>query len=167
MVSESDIAEARRKALRNGEEDPVAVAQRYLNVYRQMHIFSEEKKESFDQSIDRSASRLDGDIRNLRDTISTALNSINSSNMEQMDYFYKKLASFENTVNNRQLDMLNVMNARLKEISEGNAIAFKDISEKTEKLTLKIRSDMDRIRVDNNQKLDEDEEIITYTSLSP
>ena len=112
-------------------------------------------KESFDQSIDRSSSHLDGDIRNLRDTISTALNSINSSNMEQMDYFYKKLASFENTVNNRQLDMLNAMNARLKEISEGNAIAFKDISEKTEKLTLQIRSDMDRIRVDNNQKLDE------------
>ena len=51
MVSESDIAEARRKALRNGEEDPVAVAQRYLNVYRQMHIFSAEKKESFDQSL--------------------------------------------------------------------------------------------------------------------
>ena len=90
-------------------------------------------KESFDQSIDRSSSRLDGDIRNLRDTISTALNSINSSNMEQMDYFYKKLASFENTVNNRQLDMLYAMNARLKEISEGNTIAFKDISEKTEK----------------------------------
>ena len=51
MVSESVIAEARRKALRNGEEDPVAVAQRYLNVYRQMHIFSQEKKDEFDQSL--------------------------------------------------------------------------------------------------------------------
>ena len=30
--------------LRNGEEDPLTVAQRYLNVYRQMHIFSKEKK---------------------------------------------------------------------------------------------------------------------------
>ena len=51
MVSESVIAEARRKALRNGEEDPVAVAQRYLNVYRQMHIFSQERKDEFDQSL--------------------------------------------------------------------------------------------------------------------
>lgn len=51
MVSEAVIAEARRKALRNGEEDPVAVAQRYLNVYRQMHIFSQEKKDEFDQSL--------------------------------------------------------------------------------------------------------------------
>ena len=51
MVSEAEIAEARRKAIRNGEEDPVTVAQRYLNVYRQMHIFSEEKKEEFDKSL--------------------------------------------------------------------------------------------------------------------
>ena len=51
MVSESDIAEARRKALRNGEEDPVTVAQRYLNVYRQMHIFTPERKAAFDQSL--------------------------------------------------------------------------------------------------------------------
>ena len=51
MVSEAEIAEARRKALRNGEEDPVAVAQRYLNVYRQMHIFTPEKKSEFDQSL--------------------------------------------------------------------------------------------------------------------
>ena len=51
MVSEADIAEARRKALRNGEEDPVTVAQRYLNVYRQMHIFTEEKKDEFDKSL--------------------------------------------------------------------------------------------------------------------
>ena len=51
MVSEAEIAEARRKALRNGEEDPITVAQRYLNVYRQMHIFSQERKEEFDKSI--------------------------------------------------------------------------------------------------------------------
>lgn len=51
MVSEADIAEARRKALRNGEEDPLTVAQRYLNVYRQMHIFSQERKDEFDKSL--------------------------------------------------------------------------------------------------------------------
>ena len=37
---ELDITtEARRKAQRNGEEDPVVVAQRFLNIYRQIHIF--------------------------------------------------------------------------------------------------------------------------------
>ena len=51
MISEADIAEARRKALRNGEEDPVTIAQRYLNIYRQLHIFSDERKEAFDQSL--------------------------------------------------------------------------------------------------------------------
>lgn len=51
MVSEADIAEARRKALRNGEEDPITIAQRYLNIYRQLHIFPPERKESFDQSL--------------------------------------------------------------------------------------------------------------------
>ena len=35
-------SEARRKAQRNGEEDPVVVAQRFLNIYRQLHIFNPE-----------------------------------------------------------------------------------------------------------------------------
>lgn len=46
-----DINEARRKAMRNGEEDPVVVAQRYLNIYRQMHIFPPERKEAFDKML--------------------------------------------------------------------------------------------------------------------
>lgn len=49
--NEELIAEARRKALRNGEEDPVVVAQRYLNIYRQMHIFSPERKEAFNKML--------------------------------------------------------------------------------------------------------------------
>ncbi len=44
-------AEARRKAQRNGEEDPVVVAQRFLNIYRQLHIFPPEKKEAFNQML--------------------------------------------------------------------------------------------------------------------
>ena len=52
MVGEIDRAnEARRKALRNGEEDPVVVAQRFLNIYRQMHIFSPERKEAFNKML--------------------------------------------------------------------------------------------------------------------
>ena len=44
-------SEARRKAQRNGEEDPVVVAQRFLNIYRQIHIFSAEKKEAFNKML--------------------------------------------------------------------------------------------------------------------
>ena len=51
MAIEIDTTEARRKALRNGEEDPVVVAQRFLNIYRQMHIFSAERKEAFNQML--------------------------------------------------------------------------------------------------------------------
>lgn len=52
MAGELDKAtEARRKALRNGEEDPIVVAQRFLNIYRQMHIFSPERKEAFDKML--------------------------------------------------------------------------------------------------------------------
>ena len=49
---ELDITtEARRKAQRNGEEDPVVVAQRFLNIYRQIHIFNSEKKNSFNKML--------------------------------------------------------------------------------------------------------------------
>ena len=52
MALESDkTTEARRKALRNGEEDPVVVAQRFLNIYRQMHILSPERKEGFNKML--------------------------------------------------------------------------------------------------------------------
>lgn len=44
-------AEARRKAQRNGEEDPVVVAQRFLNIYRQIHIFNAEKKAAFNKML--------------------------------------------------------------------------------------------------------------------
>ena len=52
MVLENDkTTEARRKAMRNGEEDPLVVAQRFLNIYRQMHIFSPERKEAFNKML--------------------------------------------------------------------------------------------------------------------
>lgn len=52
MVLESDkTTEARRKAMRNGEEDPLIVAQRFLNIYRQMHIFSPERKDAFNKML--------------------------------------------------------------------------------------------------------------------
>ena len=44
-------SEARRKAQRNGEEDPVVIAQRFLNIYRQIHIFNAEKKAAFNKML--------------------------------------------------------------------------------------------------------------------
>lgn len=44
-------SEARRKAQRNGEEDPFIVAQRFLNIYRQIHIFNNEKKQAFNKML--------------------------------------------------------------------------------------------------------------------
>lgn len=51
MLEQDRTSEARRKAQRNGEEDPVIVAQRFLNIYRQLHIFSAEKKEAFNKML--------------------------------------------------------------------------------------------------------------------
>ena len=52
MVTETNrTTEARRKALRKGDEDPVVVAQRYLNIYRQMHILSGERREAFNKML--------------------------------------------------------------------------------------------------------------------
>jgi len=40
-----------RKPQQNGEEDPIVVAQRFLNIYRQIHIFNAEKKQAFNQML--------------------------------------------------------------------------------------------------------------------
>lgn len=51
MVEVDKTAEARRRAQRAGEEDPLIVAQRFLNIFRQLHIFSEEKKTVFNNML--------------------------------------------------------------------------------------------------------------------
>lgn len=50
-LEDDNTSDLRRKAMRNGEEDPFTVAQRYLNIYRQIHIFSPERKASFDKMV--------------------------------------------------------------------------------------------------------------------
>ena len=37
---------------RKNEEDPILIAQRFLNIYRQMHIFNKQKQDEFDKVID-------------------------------------------------------------------------------------------------------------------
>ncbi len=52
MLDEKLAKELRKtKKQREGEEDPVLVAQRFLNIYRQLHIFDESKKVSFNQML--------------------------------------------------------------------------------------------------------------------
>ena len=60
-LEDDNSSDLRRKAMRNGEEDPFTVAQRYLNIYRQIHIFSPERKASFDKMI----LELSPEIRNI------------------------------------------------------------------------------------------------------
>ncbi|MBQ8660845.1 MAG: hypothetical protein IJ482_00770 [Alphaproteobacteria bacterium] len=61
MAEIDKAAEARRKAQRNGEEDPVVIAQRFLNIYRQIHIFTPERKAAFNKML----LELPADIRGL------------------------------------------------------------------------------------------------------
>ncbi len=51
MVEQSTVAERRRKKQKDGEEDPISVAQRFLNIYRQLHIFSADKKAAFNKML--------------------------------------------------------------------------------------------------------------------
>lgn len=52
MVEIDKAAEFRRlKKQHDGEEDPVIIAQRFLNIFRQLHIFSAEKKEGFNKML--------------------------------------------------------------------------------------------------------------------
>lgn len=52
VVEIDKAAEFRKlKKQHDGEEDPIIIAQRFLNIFRQLHIFSAEKKKSFDQML--------------------------------------------------------------------------------------------------------------------
>ena len=44
-------ANAEFKGKHNDEEDPILVAQRYLNIYHQIHIFNKTRQEEFDKSL--------------------------------------------------------------------------------------------------------------------
>lgn len=43
--------EIRKRKKYNGEEDPIVIAQRFLNIFRQLHIFSDERKTAFDKML--------------------------------------------------------------------------------------------------------------------
>lgn len=62
-VAETDIRTIKRP--RNGEEDPIIIAQRFLNIFRQLHIFSEEKKESFNKMLLEQPAEIRGALRSL------------------------------------------------------------------------------------------------------
>ena len=51
MIDANATAERRRKKQKDGEEDPISVAQRFLNIYRQLHIFSDDKKDAFNKML--------------------------------------------------------------------------------------------------------------------
>ena len=50
-MEQSVTVENRRKSQRNGEEDPIVIAQRFLNIYRQIHIFNSQKKSEFNKML--------------------------------------------------------------------------------------------------------------------
>ncbi len=50
-MKEDIVLDARKKAKHNGDEDPLVIAQRFLNIYRQIHIFSPDKKEAFNEMV--------------------------------------------------------------------------------------------------------------------
>ena len=58
-----ESAEFGRK--KKNEEEPILVAQRFLNIYRQMHIFNKERQEQFDDML----LALPSDIRILLSTL--------------------------------------------------------------------------------------------------
>ena len=62
-VAETEIRTIKRP--RNGEEDPIIIAQRFLNIFRQLHIFSEEKKESFNKMLLEQPAEIRGALRSL------------------------------------------------------------------------------------------------------
>lgn len=63
MADQEELEKIRKlkKQQRNGEEDPVIVAQRFLNIFRQLHIFSGERKEAFNKMV----MELSPDIRSM------------------------------------------------------------------------------------------------------
>ena len=44
-----NLSDAEFGSNKDGEEAPILVAQRYLNIFRQVHIFNKEKRDKFDE----------------------------------------------------------------------------------------------------------------------
>ena len=46
-----NLSDAEFGSNKDGEEAPILVAQRYLNIFRQVHIFNKEKRDKFDDEL--------------------------------------------------------------------------------------------------------------------
>lgn len=113
MLQEDSIAERRRlKKQKDGEEDPISVAQRFLNLYRQLHIFSPEKKAIFDKKL----LELPVEIKN-------AFGTLPGGGMVQ-DYIYdleEKLGIEEDVPEPSSAPKSNILEAALADSSDDEA----------------------------------------------
>ena len=64
-MEQNTLVENRRKAQRDGEESPIVVAQRFLNIYRQIHIFNSQKKNEFNKMLLELSPQVRGMFRQL------------------------------------------------------------------------------------------------------
>lgn len=114
MVEQSTAAERRRKKIKDGEEDSISVAQRFLNIYRQLHIFTPDKKAAFDKML----LELPIDVKN-------AFGNLPGGSMVQ-DYIYdlEEGLGIEEDVSaasEEQQSKSNILEAALAESSETDA----------------------------------------------
>lgn len=87
--------------------------------------------------------------------VQRALESINKATRDGMDSIFRQLSAINNTQQDKLLTLQNVMTENLDRIRKANLEAFLEISKKTEKLTEQVHGDMDTIRKENNEKLDQ------------
>lgn len=64
MVDTStEVRKSRKKY--NGDEDPIVIAQRFLNIFRQLHIFTDERKDAFNKMLMELSPEVRGTFSNL------------------------------------------------------------------------------------------------------
>lgn len=120
-----------------------------LHVKEELRRGSEESFSSFRTSLDRDLSRLVSDNRESAKSMMNTLSSMMTLLKDESE-----------NQNRRMMNVQKVLNENFDRIREDNRASFSVITEKNEKLTLEVKSGMDRIREGNEKKLGEIQGIV-------
>ncbi len=127
-----------------------------LHVKEELRRGTEESFLSFQASFDRDMAKLYSESRNLSHNTEESLKSMSNTLNSLSTSLLSLLKDESESQNRRNIAVQNTLNQNFDRIRE----AFREISEKNEKLTGEVKLGMDRIREGNEAKLKEIQNVV-------
>lgn len=121
---------------------------------------NEEAFARFQHSLDRDMGHLVDQNKDLSSNVDLKLQRMNETLNTHLEAVLLKMKNDNEAQNRKNLELQGAINLNFDRIRMDNRNAFRDISERTEKLTQEVKEGMDAIRTSNEERLKEIQSVV-------